>query len=162
MLGHYVTASEYEDMPYNGLTKVLLHVDALLRFAADYLRGTVPWEMVQVQDAVAVFARLYWYSGMLDRSEELSQQVLNRREKTLGYEHTYTLESVNNLGNIYYHQGRLDRAEAMYQLALTRSERALGPDHVSTLASVDYLGLLYRTLGKLAKAEEMHVRALAG
>jgi Tfp pilus assembly protein PilF len=61
------------------------------------------------------------------------QRALAGREKTLGPDHTSTLNTVHNLGALYRDQGKLAEAEQMYQ-------RALGPDHTSTLDTVDNLG----------------------
>jgi Tfp pilus assembly protein PilF len=50
-------------------------------------------------------------------------------EKALGHEHTFTLETVNNLGLLSYRQGRFDDAERMYDRALAGKEKALGHEH---------------------------------
>jgi Tfp pilus assembly protein PilF len=46
------------------------------------------------------------------------QRALQGFEKTLGLEHTSTLQIVNNLGNLFVDQGKLGEAEQMYQRAL--------------------------------------------
>lgn len=46
------------------------------------------------------------------------ERALARFEKALGPEHTYTLDTVNNLGALYAHQGRHTDAEKMYECAL--------------------------------------------
>jgi len=48
-------------------------------------------------------------------------------EKTLGPDHTSTLDTVNNLGLLYRNQGKLAEAEQMYVRALAGKEKALGP-----------------------------------
>jgi tetratricopeptide (TPR) repeat protein len=46
------------------------------------------------------------------------QRALQGKEKTLGRNHTSTLNTVNNLGNLYADQGKLAEAEEMYQRML--------------------------------------------
>jgi Tfp pilus assembly protein PilF len=71
------------------------------------------------------------------------QRALSGREKTLGPDHTSTLDIVNNLGLLYSDQGKLDEAEQMFIQALARKEKVLGPDHTSTLNTINNLRLLY-------------------
>jgi tetratricopeptide (TPR) repeat protein len=70
------------------------------------------------------------------------QRALQGFEKTLGLDHTSTLDTVNNLGNLYSDQGKLVEAEQMYQRALQGYEKALGPDHTSTIDSIHYIARL--------------------
>jgi tetratricopeptide (TPR) repeat protein len=100
--------------------------------------------------------------GKLDETEWMYQRALAGYEKSLGPDHTLTLNTVNNLGLLYSDQGKLDEAETMYKRALAGYEKALGPDHTSTLDTVNNLGTLYSAQGKLDKAETMYKRALAG
>ncbi|KAI4853705.1 purine and uridine phosphorylase [Aureobasidium sp. EXF-8845] len=95
-------------------------------------------------------------------AEELYERSLAGKEKALGPEHTFSLDTVHNLGNLYLDQGRHAEAEAMYKRALAGKEKALGPEHTSTLRTVNNLGILYKAQGKLAEAGQMYKRALAG
>jgi tetratricopeptide (TPR) repeat protein len=106
--------------------------------------------------------RLYQDQGKLAQAEEMYQQALQGYKKSLGPEHTSTLNTVNNLGNLYNDQGKLGQAEEMYQQALQGYEKALGLEHTSTLNTVNNLGNLYKNQGKLGQAEEMYQRALQG
>jgi tetratricopeptide (TPR) repeat protein len=98
----------------------------------------------------------------LVEAESMYERALAGKEKTLGAEHTSTLDTVNNLGNLYGEQGKLAKAELMYERALAGYEKAFGVEHTSTLNIVNNLGGLYRVRGKLAKAEPMSERALEG
>jgi tetratricopeptide (TPR) repeat protein len=46
------------------------------------------------------------------------QRALAGYEKVLGPDHTFTLNTVNNLGSLYRDQGRLNEAEEMDERAL--------------------------------------------
>ncbi|KAI3322928.1 hypothetical protein HD806DRAFT_544998 [Xylariaceae sp. AK1471] len=105
---------------------------------------------------------LYSNQGKLKEAGEMYQRALRGCEKTLGPDHTSTLDIVNNLGNLYSHQGKLKEAEEMYQRALRGKEKALGLDHTSTLETVNNLAVLYSNQGKLKEAEEMYQQALRG
>jgi tetratricopeptide (TPR) repeat protein len=61
------------------------------------------------------------------------ERALQGREKTLGTEHTSTLQTVDNLGVLYQNQGKLAEAEQMFERALQGREKALGAEHASTL-----------------------------
>lgn len=115
-----------------------------------------------VSDAIAWLGILYKNQGKLGEAEKMYQRALPGLEKTLGPEHTSTLDTVCYLGNLYSEQGRLDEAEKMYQRALQGFEKVIGPDHTSTLSTVNNLGLLYSNQGKLGEAEKMYERALPG
>ena len=80
-------------------------------------------------------------------------RALQGYEKTLGAEHTSTLDAVNNLGNLYADQGKMAEAEAMHLRALQGKEKALGAEHTSTLDTVYNLGVLYAYQGKVVEAE---------
>ncbi|KAK0611657.1 hypothetical protein B0T14DRAFT_488834 [Immersiella caudata] len=105
---------------------------------------------------------LFKDQGLLDKAEAMYDRALQAREKTLGPDHTSTLQAVHNLGKLYLDKGRLDEAEAVYNRALKGREKALGPDHTSTLGTVNNLGLVYRDQGRLNEAEAMYDRALQG
>ena len=108
------------------------------------------------------FGLFFADQGKLAEAEKMYQQALEGKEKTLGPEHTSTLNTFNNLGNLYADQGKLAKAEKIYQRVLKGYEKALGPEHISTLRIVNNLGILYADQGKLAKAEKMYQRALKG
>jgi len=108
------------------------------------------------------FGLFFADQGKLAEAEKMYQQALEGKEKTLGPEHTSTLNTFNNLGNLYADQGKLAKAEKIYQRVLKGYEKALGPEHISTLRTINNLGLLYADQGKLAEAEKMYQRALEG
>jgi tetratricopeptide (TPR) repeat protein len=115
-----------------------------------------------IWNALSGIGNLYSDQGKLKEAERMYQQALAGKEKALGSNHIFTLDTIHHLGTLYSHQGKLKDSENMYQQALRGREKALGLDHTSTLDTIHCLGLLYRAWGKLDKAEEMYQNALAG
>ena len=58
-------------------------------------------------------------------AELLYRRALEGSERTLGPDHSDTLNSVNNLGSLLQDRGQLDEAESLYRRALEGSERTL-------------------------------------
>jgi broad specificity phosphatase PhoE/Tfp pilus assembly protein PilF len=90
------------------------------------------------------------------------QRALVGKEKSLGPDHTSTLDALHTLGNFYENQWKLQEAEEMYQRAVVGLERVLGPDHTSTLDALHTLGNLYKDQWKWQEAEEMYQRVVVG
>jgi tetratricopeptide (TPR) repeat protein len=60
----------------------------------------------------------YANQGRLVEAEEMYMRALNGREKTLGSDHTSTLQTVSRLDSLYKDQGKLKEAEEVYHRAL--------------------------------------------
>jgi tetratricopeptide (TPR) repeat protein len=65
-------------------------------------------------------------------------------EKALGAEHTFTLDTTNNLSFLYLDQIRLAEAEEMYKRALIGYDKAFGAVHMHTLCAVNILARVCR------------------
>ncbi|KAG4279164.1 pfs [Fusarium proliferatum] len=115
-----------------------------------------------VISAIHYLGDLYADQGKLIEAKEMYDRALQGKEKTLGCDHTSTLDTVSNLGNLYAEQGKLVEAKRMYGRALQGYEKTLGCDHTSILNIVNNLGNLYAKQGKLVEAKEMYDRALQG
>ena len=77
-------------------------------------------------------------------------RALAGKEKTLGPNHTSTLETVHNLGNLYSNQGKLVEAELVYQRALLGLQNSLGSEHPSTMIVMNNMNKLGLGNGKEA------------
>jgi tetratricopeptide (TPR) repeat protein len=137
--------------------RLLRHADACSKLV---LRGMTEEEGMEL--SLHKLGYLFTTLGKLDEAEQMYQRALQGYEKTLGPDHTSTLQTVSNLGILYKYQGKLDDAETTFQRALQGREKTLGPSHTSTLATVNSLGDLYRLQGKLGEAEKMFRRAIQG
>jgi tetratricopeptide (TPR) repeat protein len=81
---------------------------------------------------------------------------VQKRTRTLGSEHPFTLNSRNNLAIVLKELGRLEEAEAEHRTVLEASTRILGPEHPSTLTSRNNHALVLKELGRLEEAEAEH------
>jgi len=108
-------------------------------------------------DKVAVF---HLDAGRYGPAEPLFRRALQARERALGFEHSDTLISLNNLAGLLYRQGDYAAAEPLARRGLEVRERVLGPEHPHTLLSVNNLGQLLTMQGHYAAAEPLYRRAL--
>lgn len=65
-------------------------------------------------DEVDALGALYADQGKMKEAEVMYWRALQRKELTLGPEHTSTLDTVNALVALYADQGKMKEAEAMY------------------------------------------------
>jgi len=75
--------------------------------------------------------------------------------RTLGPEHTDTLNVMNNLGVLYAVEGKYSEAEPLYVHVLELWQRQLGPEHSRTLAVMSNLAVLRQGKGDFAGADQM-------
>jgi len=80
-------------------------------------------------EATELLGELYRAQGKYSEAESLHKRFLEMREKTLGPDHPYVANSLNNLAAVYEAQGKYAEAEPLYKRALKIDEKALGPDH---------------------------------
>ena len=83
------------------------------------------------------------------------ERALAGKEKALGADHIFTLETVHNLGLLYAEQGRLGEAERMCDRALVGREKALGRGHTHTLKTVRALRNVYESQNRVADVENL-------
>ena len=88
-------------------------------------------------------------------AEMLFRQVFEADKKSKGYEHVYTIISMNNLAEILSRQGKYEEAEEMMRHTLKLSQIVRGPDHPETVALMDNLRELLGRQGKTTEAEQM-------
>jgi tetratricopeptide (TPR) repeat protein len=161
LLAEYIDKQDGDKLPFEAKQYLLAHMDACLYNDQEYLKDLDKREIAGRKMAYN-FALYYKILDRYLEAETLYQRALAGYEKTLGLEHTTTLDTVNNLGTLYRKQGKQVEAETLYQRALAGKEKALGLEHTSTLKTVNNLGVLYKKQGKLVKAEDIYQRVLAG
>ncbi|KAJ5609619.1 hypothetical protein N7528_010186 [Penicillium herquei] len=100
--------------------------------------------------------------GIITQSDttEMAEQSLRALRKTLGREHTSTINSMAFLASRYRSQGRSDEAEALGIEVLNLRMKASGEEHSSTINSMGSLALTYRTRGRLQEAEALGTQTL--
>ena len=156
----------------------IIHLYGLLAIAVFYQRVNKLDEALEVYNAalskvesqevskkVAILGQIgniLHQQHKYEEAEAVIRRALVGREKVLGAEHAYTLNSVNNLAWALYEQDKFAEAEDLHRRALVGREKVLGAEHVHTLNSVDGLALALNKQGKSAEAEDLHRRALVG
>ena len=91
----------------------------------------------------------------INEAEVLFRQVLEADVKALGYEHVYTIISMNNLAEILSRQGKHEDAVDMQRRTVKLSQTVHGLDHHETVALMDNLRDLLTRQGKTEEAEQM-------
>jgi len=71
--------------------------------------------------------------GRYDEAEDIQQDALVRCTKTLGAEHTLTLETMYALGKTLFYRDKADEAKALLRRALQLHIKVFGPEHRYTL-----------------------------
>lgn len=110
-----------------------------------------------------ISAKMGWYLSCrsdLASGEMLIRDALETLEKSLGSEHSVTLEIVDDLASVLERQGKFPEAEKLKRRALEINQRLLGPDHPRTLTNVKTLVLALQKQGKYHDAELMSQRAM--
>jgi hypothetical protein len=77
--------------------------------------------------------------GETESAQQLDEDTLARRRRTLGQDHPDTLTSAHNLAATLEMLGRHKEALALHQDTYERRRRVLGDDHPHTLASARHL-----------------------
>jgi len=97
--------------------------------------------------------------GKLDKSEELTQTIINHAREKLGEENLVLISSYNNLGEIYSSRGDYEPAQEYFEKALQIRLKLLGKNHLDVALSYDNLGVNYDFMGQYEKALEYYQMA---
>jgi tetratricopeptide (TPR) repeat protein len=106
-------------------------------------------------------ALVYRDQGKHAQAEELFNQVLESRRRTLGEEHPDTLGSRYQVAELYFMQGKYTQAEELCKKTLGTMRRVLGDGNRNTLMSWHLLGGIQIGQHKYAEAESTLRDALA-
>jgi tetratricopeptide (TPR) repeat protein len=75
----------------------------------------------------------YYNSGDYENALTYYRRSLEGYEKTVGTDHTETLNTVRCIGNTYYDSGDYENALTYYRRLLEGRKKTLGADHADTL-----------------------------
>jgi tetratricopeptide (TPR) repeat protein len=98
--------------------------------------------------------------GNLKKAQQLLEQSLRIRERTLGPDHLDVSETLNNLGTVLYQRKEYTKAEAALQRALFITRKHLGSDHPDVAVTLSNLGILYYDRHEYEAAENALREAL--
>lgn len=100
--------------------------------------------------------------GRLAESEQVMQEVVDRRLAAFGEDHPQTLVAMDVLASVIQKQGRSEQAIEIFREVVERRNRVLGTEHFSSLLSMGNLGAALIQVGELDEAEGLTKRALEG
>ncbi|KAJ7484114.1 hypothetical protein FB451DRAFT_1083488 [Mycena latifolia] len=113
-----------------------------------------------IQDFRHDYAKVYMYTGKLEKAAELGLAVLEKRKTLRGEDHPDTLETMYWLAWTYGQLGKLNEAEELGVSLWEKRRAILGDSHPDTLDAMGGLASTYQNLGKLKEAEELNVLVL--
>ena len=105
-------------------------------------------------------ARYACARGFYVEAEKMSLNSMQVREKLLGQEHEFTLESMAMLAFAYRLRGRLKEAEQLSVHIVEISKRVLGAEHPDTLTSISDLASTYWHLGRWKESEKLDIHTI--
>ena len=146
----------------NGRFEVWTTCESLLPHAQTVIQygGTnrlCPEKYSNLLSNVARFDRL---QGRYEMACVRCSAAIEVQRKIFGSDHSFTLDSMNDLAVIYQRQGRWEEAEKLYVQVLEASQRVLGAEHPSTLTTMNNLAVIYERQGRWEEAEKLHVQVL--
>jgi tetratricopeptide (TPR) repeat protein len=105
--------------------------------------------------------KTYVDMGLFAEAQPQLELALDLTRRTLGEQHTYTLDSMNELAGVYQVRGKYHEAEPLFVKLVEARKRLFGESHTDTLAVMNNLGLLYSLQGKYTLAEPLQSQVLA-
>ena len=95
-----------------------------------------------------------------DEAELYLEELIPLQRRTLGNDHSDTLDSITLMSRTLYRQKKYDEAEPYYVERLSLSRRLHGNDDPATLRSMQMMGRVLRNQGKYDEAEAHYTEAL--
>jgi tetratricopeptide (TPR) repeat protein/predicted Ser/Thr protein kinase len=137
-----------------------LKVRTALDRAAARIAGRFKNQPVVEASLRFTIGKTYVDLGLLAEAQKQLEPALELTRGALGEEHTYTLDSMNELAGVYQAQGRYAEAEPLFAKLVEARSRLFGEGHTDTLAVMNNLALLYSQQGKYSLAEPLQIKVL--
>jgi tetratricopeptide (TPR) repeat protein len=118
-------------------------------------------ELSEASELLHNTGKYFYEQREYKQAEELHQEALSIKEKTLGLEHPKTANTLHELGCVYHKQGQQEQAKRCYEQALSIFEKTQGHEHLNTASTLHQLGLLYRDQGQQEQAKRCYEQALS-
>ena len=115
-------------------------------------------EAPQTLQAMSFLGRVLRHQGEHAAAELLFQHVLDCRLESLGEEHEFTLDAMNDHALNLQEDGRAD--EALSRRLMEVCRRILGEEDGQTRSAMNNLAIVFLNQGKLADAEPLFERSL--
>jgi serine/threonine protein kinase len=101
----------------------------------------------------------YHSRGQHEKAEKVYQDIVMRKQKSLGPDHSDTLSSKASQARLLFTYGTLRQHEEGIQMSvevLNNRRETLGPDALDTLSSQDDVAMIYTKLGRLQDAVKLY------
>jgi tetratricopeptide (TPR) repeat protein len=95
-----------------------------------------------------------------DEAELYLEELIPLQRRTLGYEHSDTLESISLMCSTLFKQEKHDEAEPYFAERLALSRRLHGNDDPVTLSAMNMMGRILRLQGKYDEAEAHYIECI--
>jgi CHAT domain-containing protein len=99
--------------------------------------------------------------GDFDAARPILEEAVALYEKSLGPQHPFVGQALNNLAELLRAAGEPDEARECYQRSLEILEQAYGPEHPEVGVTLDNLADLHEAGGDDTEAEALYARAIA-
>jgi tetratricopeptide (TPR) repeat protein len=119
-------------------------------------------ESTKTVRAMHAMGSAFYRCARLKDAQEIQENVLEVRRRTLGEGHPDTLWSMDNLASTYQKQGgRLKEVKELREKVLEVTRRTLGEEHPDTLCAVQNLAsTLLEQGGRLTEVQELEEKVL--
>ncbi|MCB9846426.1 MAG: serine/threonine protein kinase [Phycisphaeraceae bacterium] len=131
-----------------------------LERAADLTRDFAGADSPELLGALTGVARSLHKLGRREQGVAVQERVLEGYLRTVGPDHEFTLDTLNNLGFHYLGLGRLADARDALERSLDGRERTVGRDTVDATYAMNNLAIVYERLGQFDLAAPLHREAL--
>ena len=108
------------------------------------------------------FSLVYTQCDHLEEAKELQLEVADFAEKTLGIEHTATMDILLLLSSTYWRLNRSEEAAELQRRVLDVCTKARGKDDLKTLKIMDAYGSSLWQQGRILEARKVHEAAFKG
>ena len=95
--------------------------------------GAISTPFIEHPDTwMTTLASRYHNVVRVEEVQKLMMQMMEKRMRMLGPEHSDTLISMTNLASLYKNQARWEEAEKLEMQVMETRKRVLGPEHSDT------------------------------
>ena len=100
--------------------------------------------------------------GELEQLLDVLDAIVDRLERTAGYDHPWTVDALHFLGSIQYREREYEAALESYREAQARADRSMGPEHPTPTMLLLGIATQLNHLKRLESAVDFYERGLEG
>ncbi len=141
--------------------KDLVSAEASIRRAVAVGEGAFGPEAASLAIPLNTLASLLGMQKKYEDSALVFKRTLDIRESHLGFSHSFTVATLDNLGMVYRLQERVDLVQSTAASFRARHLAKAGPDSLELVSTIRLQAKLLRSVNKNAEAAEVLAEALA-